>query len=182
MTTLTPTSFHPTLKYTSKLPRSTLNVITTRNEAVLLEEAGTASVAYVSGLFPCKLLEASLFSESPCLPPVLLLPPRSGAPAPLIATIGFCHTTPIPFYLSSLCSSPCCVLLYTIYPAASDQYSIEWGSRKVVRGGRGDLTHWQHDWGIVLLAISFRFSRALLQYLVVIWFYTVNYVIHSYLN
>ena len=54
-----------------KLRRSILNVITTRNEAVLLEEAGTASVAYVSGLFSCELLEASLFYESPCLPPVL---------------------------------------------------------------------------------------------------------------
>ena len=177
MTTFTPTSFHPTLKYTSKLPRYTLNVITTRNEAVLLEEAGTASVAYVSGLFPFKLLEASLFYESPYLPPVLLLPPRSGAPAPLIATTGFCHTTPIPFCLSSLCASPA-----VSYPAASDQYSVEWGSRKVVRGGRGDLTRWQRDWGIVLLVVSFRFSRALLQYLVAIWFYTVNFVIHSYLN
>ena len=70
----------------SKLPRSILNVIITRNEAALLEEAGTAPVACVSGLFPCKLLKASLFFyDSPCLPPVLLHPSCSGAPAPLIA-------------------------------------------------------------------------------------------------
>ena len=55
----------------------------------------------------------------------LLLPQCSGAPAPLIATIGFCHTTPIPFCLSSLCPSPCCVLFHPVYATASDQYSTE---------------------------------------------------------
>lgn len=79
------------------------------------------------GCFPASSLRL-LFSMTAltCLQFFCFLRVLDRAPAPLIATIGFCHTTPIPFYLS-----PCCVLFYTVYPAASDQYSIEWGSRKV---------------------------------------------------
>ena len=166
-----------------KLPRSILNVITTRNEAVLLEEAGTASVAYVSGLFPCELLEASLFYESPCLPPVL----RASSVLWNTCTSDSHHWL-LPYHSHPILPQLpvfqplLCPLSHCISHSIRTVCSIEWASRKVVRVGRGHLTRWQHDWGVVLLATSFRFPRALLQYLVLIWFYTVNYVIHSHLN
>lgn len=185
MTTSTLTSFHPTLKYTPKLPRSTLAFITTRNEVVLLGEAGTGSVAdVIVGYFPASpwkllFLWEPLFAFSSSCPLYALeylhLSDSHHWPLPQ-------HSHPIPPHLPVF--QP---LLCPLSHWRSCSIRPVWHRRRKVWKewlGEEDETFLTDNMieVVVLLATPFTFPRALMQYMVVIWFYTVNYVIYLYVN